>query len=52
MKAMLVKNEKLVLSEVEKPSPKSGEILITGRVNGVFYEEEKSPKGFLARIFK
>ena len=28
MKAMLVKNEKLVLSEVEKPTPKDGEILI------------------------
>ena len=28
MKAMLVKNEKLVLSEVEKPTPKCGEILI------------------------
>ena len=28
MKAMLVKNEKLVLSKVEKPIPKSGEVLI------------------------
>ena len=28
MKAMLVKNEKLVLSDVEKPTPKDGEILI------------------------
>ena len=28
MKAMLVKDEKLVLTEVEKPTPKTGEILI------------------------
>lgn len=28
MKAMLVKNEKLVMSEVEMPSPKRGEVLI------------------------
>ncbi|MBO5453432.1 MAG: NAD(P)H-quinone oxidoreductase [Clostridia bacterium] len=28
MKAMLIKDEKLVLSEVEKPNPQSGEILI------------------------
>ena len=38
--------------KIENLSKESGEILITGRVNGVFYEEEKSPKGFFARIFK
>ena len=35
MKAMLVKNEKLVLSEVEKPVPKSEEILIEVRAIGI-----------------
>lgn len=35
MKAMLVQNEKLVLSEVERPAPKSEEILIDVRAIGI-----------------
>lgn len=35
MKAMLVKNEKLVMSEVEMPSPKSGEVLIKIHAIGI-----------------
>lgn len=35
MKAMLVKNEKLVMSEVEMPSPKSGEVLIKVHAIGI-----------------
>ncbi len=35
MKAMLVKNEKLVMSEVETPSPKSGEVLIKVHAIGI-----------------
>ena len=35
MKVMLVKNEKLVMSEVEMPSPKSGEVLIKVHAIGI-----------------
>lgn len=35
MKAMLVKDEKLVLTEVEKPTPKDGEILIKVHAIGI-----------------
>ncbi len=35
MKAMLVENEKLVLSNVEKPAPQSGEVLIEVRAIGI-----------------
>ena len=38
--------------KIENLSKESGEVFISGRISGVFYEEEKSPKGFLARIFK
>lgn len=35
MKAMLVKNERLVMTEVEKPAPKAGEILIEVKAIGI-----------------
>lgn len=39
--------------KIENLSKENGEILISGRISGVLYEEAKSsPKGFLARIFK
>ena len=39
--------------KIENLSKDNGEILISGRISGVLYEEAKSsPKGFLARIFK
>ncbi len=38
--------------KIENLTKDTGEIIITGKITGVFYSEEKSPKGFLARIFK
>lgn len=38
--------------KIENLSKDHGEILISGRISGVFYEEKKTPKGILARIFK
>ncbi len=38
--------------KIENLSKNSGEILISGKISGVLYSEEKSPKSFLARIFK
>ncbi|MBE6534937.1 MAG: hypothetical protein E7678_08265 [Ruminococcaceae bacterium] len=38
--------------KIQNLSKDTGEIEISGRVLGVFYSEEKSPKNLLARIFK
>ena len=38
--------------KIECLSKESGETLISGKISGVFYAEEKSPKNFLAKIFK
>ncbi len=38
--------------KIENLSKERGEILISGKINGVFYEEKKSRDGLLARIFK
>ena len=35
MKAMLVKNERLVMTEVDKPMPKAGEVLIEVKAIGI-----------------
>ena len=45
MKAMIVQNEKLVLSDVEKPTPKSGEILIKVCAIGVNRADLLQKKG-------
>ena len=38
--------------KIESLTKESGEILILGRINGLFYKEEKSEKGFFRKIFK
>ena len=38
--------------KIESLTKENGEILITGKINGVFYKDEKSEKGFLRKIFK
>ena len=38
--------------KIESLTKENGEILITGKINGVFYKEEKGDKGFFRKIFK
>ena len=38
--------------KIESLTKDSGEILIIGKINGIFYKEEKSDKGFFRKIFK
>ena len=37
---------------IENLTKDTGEIMVSGKISGVFYSEEKGPKGFIARIFK
>ena len=38
--------------KIESLTKENGEILITGKICGLFYREERSEKGFLRKIFK
>ena len=38
--------------KIESLSKENGEISVIGKIDGVFYTEEKGAKGVLARIFK
>ena len=38
--------------KIESLSKENGEISVVGKIDGVFYTEEKGAKGVLARIFK
>lgn len=37
--------------KIESLSKDNGEIIITGKILGVYYSEHKTPKGFFAKIF-
>ena len=37
---------------IESLTKENGEILIIGKINGLFYKDEKSEKGFFRKIFK
>ena len=38
--------------KIESLTKDNGEILINGQIDGVFYKDKKSEKGFFARLFK
>ena len=38
--------------KIESLTKEKGEILITGRISGVFYTEEKQTRGVFSRLFK
>ena len=38
--------------KIESLTKENGEIVILGKINGLFYREEKSEKGFFKKIFK
>ncbi len=38
--------------KIESLTKENGEILIIGKINGLFYKDEKSEKGFFRKIFK
>lgn len=38
--------------KIESLTKENGEILIIGKINGFFYKDEKSEKGFFRKIFK
>ena len=38
--------------KIESLTKENGEILIVGKINGLFYKDEKGERGFLKKIFK
>ena len=38
--------------KIESLTKENGEILIVGKIDGMFYKSEKSEKGFFKKIFK
>ena len=38
--------------KIESLTKENGEIVILGKINGLFYREEKSEKGFFKKLFK
>ena len=38
--------------KIESLTKENGEILIIGKINGLFYKDEKMEKGFFRKIFK
>jgi len=38
--------------KIESLTKENGEILIVGKINGLFYKDEKGERGFFKKIFK
>ena len=38
--------------KIESLTKENGEIFIVGKINGLFFKDEKSEKGFFKKIFK